>query len=390
MILFEEAEAILKDKMHQIGIEGIGLSESLGRITGQDIVSTIEMPPFDKSAMDGYAISAADGSARFRVVETIAAGSLPKKEIRRGDCAKIMTGGMMPHGADKVIKKEITEEDGGYMRITGQDSNKNVCLCGEDVKIGDLVLKKGVRIRPPEVGILASMGLSKIMVFKRPVVGIMATGSEIVEPGRHLKKGMIYNSNAYSLEAQAMQMNVLTKNMGLMLDDPDEIQSSIENMLRSCQVVILSGGVSAGDFDYVPGILKNLGFRFHFRKVAIQPGKPVVFATREDKVVFGVPGNPVSTFVIFEIFIKPYLYGMMGHTYKPVLIQGVLKDDIVRKKSTRTAFFPVFYSQGEVKILSYHGSAHINSLGGSNGLVRVARGTKRIPAGSRVDVRSIS
>lgn len=390
MILYEEAETLLKDEVHQMGIEEIRLSESLGRITGKAIVSTIEMPPFDKSAMDGYAVNSTDRSERLRVIETIPAGNIPKKRIQKGECAKIMTGGMMPQGADKVVMREITEEAKGYMRIVGQDSNINVCFRGEDVHIGDMLLPKGTKIRPAEVGIIASLGLSRIKVFKRPIVGFMATGSELAEPGQPLEKGMIFNSNTHSLEAQALQMNVLTKNSGIVPDDPSEIQSRLENLLHSCRVVILSGGVSAGDFDYVPGILTNLGFKLHFHKVAVKPGKPIVFAARGDSVVFGAPGNPVSTFVIFEIFIKPYLFRMMGHAYKPVLIQGVLKSDIIRKKSSRTAFVPSFYAEGEVEILPYHGSAHIHSLGRANGLVRIDRGTKRIPAGSQVNVRSIS
>ena len=154
-------------------------------------------------------------------------------------------------------------------------------------------------------------------------------------------------------------------------------------------MVIFSGGVSEGDYDFVPGILKNSGFELHFDKVAVKPGKPTVFATRKHDIVFGAPGNPVSTFVIFEIFIKPFLYRMMGHEFKPVYKQGILKNDLSRKRANRSAFIPVLYKSGEVKPLPYHGSAHIFALNRADGLVCIPKGIEKIPAGSTVNVRSI-
>ncbi|MCP4157018.1 MAG: molybdopterin molybdotransferase MoeA, partial [bacterium] len=184
MIPIEEAEKILNRVAFRTGTEEVPLMESLGRILGQDVVSGIYMPPFNKSAMDGYAISSQDDSAKFEVVEVIAAGSVPVKKINKGQCAKIMTGAMVPEGADRVVKIEITSETDGFMRITGEDENLNVCLMGEDVKPGDVILKAGHLIRPPELGVIASMGLDSVIVNKKAKVGIVTTGSEIVTPGR--------------------------------------------------------------------------------------------------------------------------------------------------------------------------------------------------------------
>ena len=300
-----------------------------------------------------------------------------------------MTGGAVPKGANRVVKREVTVEENGYIRIVDEDPNRNICLRGEDVKSGDVVLKKGVRIRAPEIGVLASIGLSVLKVYRRPVVSILSTGSELVEPGNHLAMGQIYNSNSYSLAAQVGKMGAVANPAGILPDSITDIKATLKNVLKSSDLVMLSGGVSMGDFDYVPGILNDLGFTLHFEKVAIKPGKPTVFATRKQDVVFGIPGNPVSTFVVFEIFIKPFLYRMMGHDYKPEFIQVVLKSDIRRKRAARTSFVPVHRAGGQAEPLPYHGSAHFHALSKANGLICIPRGVTEILGGSRIDVRPI-
>jgi len=389
MILVEEAIKILRKVPAKPEIEEVSISLALNRILGQDIVSKIDMPPFNKSAMDGYAFHSSDSSDEFQIVEVISAGIVPTKKIQKGQCVKIMTGGIVPSGANRVIKKEVTVEEEGFMRIVGEDKNFNICYQGEDVKIGDVVMKKGVIIRPQEIGVIASMGMASLKVYKRPEVGIIATGSELVEPGNPLQQGQIYNSNAFSLAAQVIQSGTLVKSRETVLDTKKEIRRAIEKSLDACDMVIISGGVSAGEFDYVPNILKELGVQLHFEKIAIIPGKPTVFGTRGENIVFGVPGNPVSSFVIFEIFIKPFLFKMMGHNFHPKTIKGVMKEKFHRQKIERSAYIPIRYQEGFVELLTYHGSAHINALSQANGLISVARGVKEIPAGSTVNVRPI-
>lgn len=389
MITIEEAQKILSAVYVKPAVEKESIHQALNRILAQDVESVIDMPPFDKSAMDGYAVNSEDNSMRFQVIEIISAGIIPAKKIKKGQCAKIMTGGMVPQGADRVVKKEVTVEEDGYMRIVDEDSNRNICLQGEDVKVGDVVLKKGIRIRAPEVGVLASMGFSVLKAYKRPVVGILSTGSELVEPGKHLTFGKIFNSNSYSLAAQVSRMGAVANPAGIVSDSVAEITSTLENLILSSDLVMLSGGISMGDFDYVPGILNDLGFTLHFEKVAIKPGKPTVFATRKKDVVFGLPGNPVSTFVVFEIFIKPFLYRMMGHDHQPEFISAVLKTDIKRKRTVRTSFIPVHYAGGQAEPLPYHGSAHIQALTKANGLICIPREVAEILSGRRIDVRRI-
>jgi molybdopterin molybdotransferase len=389
MILVEEAIQILDQTPVEPKTEEVDLSKALFRILAQDVVSKIDMPPFNKSAMDGYAIRSNDPSPQLQIVDTIPAGTVPKRRIQEGQCAKIMTGGMVPEGADRVIKKELTIEKNGFMEITGEEKNQNICFQAEDIKIGDVVLRKGTLIRPAEVGILASMGLARLAVYKKPQVGIMTTGSELVKPGHPIKAGQIYDSNLYSLAAQVTQTGASLSMSGIVVDTRDKIYEAIEELLNTCDLVLISGGVSAGDFDYVPIILKKLGVRLFFEKVAIKPGKPTVYGTWNKKIVFGIPGNPVSTFVVFEIFIKPLLHRMMGFDFHPIELQGILSETYSRRKTTRSVYIPVHYRKGAVEQLNYHGSAHIRALGQANGLINIPRGIKEIPSGSTVNVRLI-
>ena len=232
MIPVEEAEKILNKITYRPETEEVALMDSLDRVLGQNIFSAINMPPFDKSAMDGYAVASNDDSKKFEIVEVIAAGNVPQKAVGKGQCSKIMTGAMLPPGADRVIKKEVTEEKDGCMVLTGDDRNLNICYLGEDVRPGDVVLKKGHLIRPPEVGIIASMGLSSFQVYKKPRVGIITTGSEIVSPGQRLRKGQIYNSNAYSISAQAIQTGAEVTFAGIVKDDKTCIKEKISNLLN--------------------------------------------------------------------------------------------------------------------------------------------------------------
>ncbi len=389
MITMEKASKILESMKTYPEVEEIPLEKALHRILAEDIISSIDMPPFPKSAMDGYALRSDDNSERFQIVEVIPAGYVPHRALSKGQCAKIMTGGMLPEGADRVIIKEVTSEADGYMTIIGQDNNQNICFQGEDISVGDLVLTKGSRLRPQEIAVAASMGLTKIKVFRQPEVGIITTGSEIIQTGQELKKGQIYDSNTFSLSAQVIQAGALVKSRQTAVDNPQEIRYWIKKLLEICDIVLISGGVSVGDFDYVPPVLKELGVKLHFEKIAVKPGKPTVFGTRGRTFVFGVPGNPVSTFVIFELFIKPLLLRMMGHEWQPLVIKGTMSQEIQRKRSERSAYYPVVYKDGQVYPIPYHGSAHIHALTKANGLICLPRGQEKIATGSTVYVRQI-
>lgn len=387
MIPVQQAFEILRDHVPSTIVEEVAVREALGRVLAEDIDSPIAMPPFDKSAMDGFAVRADDTSERFEIVETIAAGAVPQKEIGTGQCARIMTGAMLPRGADKVVIVEVTEEQDGFMTVAKQEPSRNICYLGEDIQIGDRVLDTGSHLGPAEIGVLASMGRATAKVFRRPVVGILTTGSEIVEPGNALDEGQIYNSNAYSIGSQVAAMGCKPIYRGIAVDEPELIARDLAALFDAVDVVVISGGVSMGTFDYVPKILDQLGGVILFSKVAVKPGKPTVFGTRGRKVFFGLPGNPVSTFVIFEVFVKPFLYRMMGHEFQPLFMRGEMKTAYRRKKAGRTAFIPVSYRGGVIEPAIYHGSAHLHALTKANGLLEVPAGVNEIPEGSVVNVR---
>jgi molybdopterin molybdotransferase len=387
MIPVQEAYDILRGNVPPAIVEEAELRDALGRVLAEDIDSAIAMPPFDKSAMDGFAVRGDDESERFEIVETIAAGAVPQKEIGPGQCARIMTGAMLPRGADKVVMVEHTEEKDGFMTVARQDSPRNICYLGEDIQIGDRVLDAGMKLGPAEIGVLASMGRASAKVYRRPVVGMLTTGSEIVEPGHRLLEGQIYNSNAYSIGAQVEAMGCKPIYRGIAVDEPELIAKDLAALFDAVDVVVISGGVSMGTFDYVPEILEELGGKIHFSKVAVKPGKPTVFGTRGRKVFFGLPGNPVSTFVIFEVFVKRFLYRMMGHQFQPLFMRGEMKTAFRRKKAKRTAFIPVSYKDGMVEPVSYHGSAHLHALTRADGILEVPAGVNEISEGSVVYVR---
>jgi len=300
-----------------------------------------------------------------------------------------MTGAMLPAGADRVVRRECTREANGSMQITAEDRNRNVRKKGEDLQAGELALEKGSALQAAQIALLASLGLAEVPVARPPRIGILTTGSELAEPGTALGPGQIYNSNSYSLAAQVCALGAEPLLLGSIADNAEKTAEAIASSLQKCEILILSGGVSAGDFDYVPAAMTRTGFTLHFEKIAVQPGMPTVFASRGEKAAFGLPGNPVSTFVIFEIFIKPLLLRLMGHAYRPLIMPAVLTAAYGRSQGARTAFVPVACREGLAALVTYHGSAHLHSLSRANALLRVPAGQLSIPAGSTVDVRFI-
>jgi molybdopterin molybdotransferase len=388
LIGVEEAEKIIAAFPAAVRIENVPLLAARNRILAADIHAPFDMPEFDKSAMDGYAMISGDPSPAFTVVETIAAGTPPRLAVTPGHCAKIMTGAMLPPGADRVVKRECTSEENGVMKLIAEDKNLNIRRQGEDLQSGQTVLEKGTLLQAAQIALLASLGLDKVATARPPRVGIITTGSELVEPGNPLGPGQIYNSNYYSLAAQLSTLGAGPLALGRVADNARATVDAITSCLDKCEVLILSGGVSAGDYDYVPASMRQAGLTLHFEKISVQPGMPTVFGSRGEKIVFGLPGNPVSTFVIFEIFIKPLILRLMGHAFHPLFLPARLTGDYNRSNGARTSFVPVRYFQGQATVLDYHGSAHLHSLSLANALLRVPAGQLSIPAGSTIDVRS--
>jgi molybdopterin molybdotransferase len=389
MIHPDTAQDIIKTCItHEPEAEKILLERSLGRILAYTVCSPLDSPPFDKSAMDGYAVSAADNSPSYKILETIAAGDKPTMTVSAGECCKIMTGAMMPAGADKVIRVEYTEERDGFMVPVREEPQHNVIKKAENLRAGDPVLSPRA-LKAQDIGILASLGLDRVDVAVPPLVGIITTGSELRNPGEKLGSGEIYNSNGPQLCSQVVSAHCPFKYYGVVEDDPASLSGIVKRASEECNVIILSGGVSMGEFDFVPEALTDNSFRIDFHMVAVKPGKPTLFARKGEQYAFGLPGNPVSTFIIFEVFVKTLLYRMMGIKNEPAYIKAILAEEIKRRDSERVEFRPVRMEGNRVYPLPYYGSSHLNALASAAGLIRIEQDVNFLEKGTGVDVRQI-
>ena len=391
MIELDRALEIVRGVPVRVRTETIPLGEALHRVLAADVRSLIDSPPFDKSAMDGFAVGGSDDSQELRIVDTIAAGTVPTRDLGSGECARIMTGAMLPPGASRVIRREFVQESAGSIRVLTPEMGDNVIRKGASLAAGSTVLRPKI-ITPQDVGALAASGIHQLTAALPPRTIVLCTGPEVLPAGTALGPGQIYDSNGPQLHAQLASMRCPASVVTGVEDRPGPLGEAIETALGSCDLLLLTGGVSAGNFDYVPDCLRELGAEILVHGVAVKPGKPTLFARfarRGEQHVFGLPGNPVSTFVIFELFVKPFLYRSMGIDWSPVLYRGALARPIRRAQADRTEFLPVRIRQGLVEAVPYHGSAHLNALADADGLLRIEVGVQEIPEGTQVDVRPL-
>lgn len=391
MITFEEALAIVNSVQVLPEAEKALLNEAVGRILAEDVFSDIEMPPFNKAAVDGYACRRAELPGPFELLEVVPAGVLPRFPVNNGQCSKIMTGAMIPEGADTMIMVEHTSilPDGRILFLKEKTSS-NIAWKAEDVKQGQLVLKKGTLLKPHHIAILAAVGCVAPSVFRRPVIGIISTGDELVEPWQKPVGGQIRNSNAHQLMAQAASIGLPVEYIGIAADTPDGTRKMITEGFERSDILLLTGGVSMGDYDFVPAVMQELGVKILFKSIAVQPGRPTVFGMKANKFLFGLPGNPVSSFVQFELLVKQLAYRFMGNSYKPQTIKLPMANDYMRRKAERKSFMPVrITGEGKIEPLDYHGSAHIHAYEGADGIMSIEIGETKIAAGELRDVRSL-
>ncbi len=391
MLTFEKALEIVLDSARVIGTERVALAGVVNRVLAEDVRSDTDIPPFNKSAMDGFACRREDLGNKLKVVETIAAGKQPEKSIGASECSKIMTGAVVPQGADCVIMVEFTENvSENVIRFIGKETADNICAQGEDIRAGGIVLEKGTIVRPKHIATLASVGCANPIVYVRPRVGVIATGSELVEPSQVLSGYQIRDSNSFQLCAQVETVGAVTKNYGIASDTKEAIDVAVKKAMGENDVVLVCGGVSVGEFDFVPQVLRENGVKLLFEKIAIKPGKPTVFGMRGQMYCFGVPGNPVSGFVIFEVLIKPFLYKLMGHNFQARGVKLPLATTVTQKKAGSPSWIPVAITkEGKVAPVEYHGSAHFGALCSADGLICLAKGPCELQEGTLVSVRCI-
>jgi molybdopterin molybdotransferase len=347
----------------------VPLSAAVGKVLREDCASDLDMPPFDKAMMDGYAVRS-DDPGPLQVIEEIPAGRLPRKKVRPGTCSKIMTGAPVPPGADAVQQVEKTARQGDLVTLASPvRAGQNIAPRATDLGAGQVVLWTGHRIRPADIGALAAIGKTRLRAARGPRCAVVATGDELVPPSRKPGPGQIRNSNTASISAQVEALGLECADLGIVPDDTKQIRAAIRKGLRR-DLLILSGGVSAGSWDLVIPALRAEGIELKMHQVLIKPGRPFCFAPR----VFGLPGNPVSSFVIFEVFVRPYLGKLMGANLARPRVRARLQSEI-RPNIDRVHFLPAQVSYdgaGYVaRTVPWQGSADLFALTKANGFVVV-------------------
>jgi molybdopterin molybdotransferase len=374
--------------------EHIPLGSSMGRVLAENVYADREVPPFNRVAMDGFACKRADLALSLDIIETVSAGHMPKKSVESGKCSKVMTGCILPDGADMVVMVELSKIDSkGRVSFDHEDkrtNSTNVALKGEDSKKGDLFVEKGTLIEPKISGILAAVGAANPLVYKTPLVGIIITGDEVLEPDKTPLQHQIRNSNGIQLITQTVVAGGNPQYYGIIADDKKALNEIFSKAVKECDLILFSGGVSMGEFDFVPEILTNNGFKILFNKVASKPGRPTTFAVSKDKWCFGMPGNPVTSFVVFELMVREFIGKLTGLNKSPVELKLPLNHDLQVKKSERITWLPALLQpDGSIKTITYHGSGHLHALRDAFGLVKINPNDSFLKKGQFVDVRPI-
>jgi molybdopterin molybdotransferase len=399
MATVTEALKVILETVNTTSSEEVKLTEVLDRVLREDIYADFDIPQLDNSAMDGYAVKACDiqGASPaqpkiLEVIEDLRAGYLSAQQIKHGQAIRIMTGAPIPQGADSVVIVENTEREGkNKVKVFKQTTlGENIRRQGEDLRRGELVIVRGTLLNSAHIGLLASLGVSSLKVARKPKVAILATGDEVVDIEEILEPGKLRSSNTYTLYSQILKCGGIPKNLGIAHDKPEELQSKIKEGLN-CDIILTSGGVSVGDYDLVKFILVKMGTDIKFWKVAMKPGKPLAFGLIEGIPIFGLPGNPVSSMVSFEVFVRPMILKMLGQnedTRKEV--DAVLEEDIKKKKGLR--YFLRAKTRWEdgvylTRTTGPQGSGILKSMALANSLIILPEEEEEIKRGTRTTVR---
>jgi molybdopterin molybdotransferase len=382
-----DALDLVLSRVRQLAAETVPVAAAAGRVLAEPAVALVDLPPFDSSAMDGYAVRASEVPGQLRVVGHSAAGTPFNGALSAGEAVGISTGAEVPRGADSVVPVELVREEGELIEAGAVARGAHIRRRGGDVSSGELVAGAGVRLGAPEVGALAAVGLAEVACGRRPTVAVLATGSELRAPGELLAPGEIYESNSTLLSAQLESAGALGEVLPPVADDPPETRAALARGL-DFDVLVTSGGVSVGPHDLVRGLLAELGVDEVFWQVAVRPGKPVAFGVRGSTLVFGLPGNPVSSLVGFELFVRPALEALQGLADpRPRYLPGRLASSVRRNGGRDELVRARARVDGENVLLEPLGGQESHMIvrsASADALVLVERGEGELPAGAAV------
>jgi molybdenum cofactor synthesis domain-containing protein len=393
LIEHPEAVRLVLENTHRLPAESVQLVEARGLALAEDLKARFDSPPFDNSAVDGYALRSADAEAgrSFRVVDEAPAGRPAAKSVGEGEAIKIFTGGVIPEGSDAVVMVENTSGWGEEFELKkAATPAQNVRGSGEDVREGDVILRAGTEIGPPEIALAATQGYGELGVHRRPRVVVLSTGTELVEPGeRELEPGEIYDSNSFAVIAQAQEIGARARRISATSDDAQVLRNTLKEALETADVVVTSGGVSVGEKDLVKGTMLELGVEQVFWGVKFKPGKPLFFGVRDGASVFGLPGNPVSAMVCFELFVRPALAKMMGREERGRPRVQVYFEEEVRNHFGRMHAMRVSLEQTErgwlARSVGAQGSGLVSSLTKADALALIGPESEGVRAGETVE-----
>ena len=388
MISLAAARALIAEHISPLPVVAAPPAGAFGRVLRQDVLAREDLPGFDRSAMDGYAIAAGDDSEKFRVVAEIQPGAAPKAKIHRGECARIFTGAPIPAGAAQVLMQENVRVEGDFIVPLEKSRATHIRRRGEDARQGDLLLKSGTRLGAGELALLASLGVARPKISRPVQVAHFATGNELVAPGRKLKPGQIRDSNSPLVAAFIRQFGGEIVRQERVPDDFNLLLAKTRALKNSFDLLLLSGGASVGDYDFGKKLLAELGFQLHFTAVNLRPGKPLVFATRGKKAAFILPGNPVSHFVTLHVAVRLALGKFSDANVSWPLARIRLVESFEAKPGQRETFWParVEIRHGELaaRPLRWQSSGDVTALAGANALLQLPAGAKPPKAGKDV------
>lgn len=397
-----QAQRIVLDAATTLGCEKVGLLDALGRVLGEDIVAPRDNPPWNNSAMDGFAVRWQDirkeheitKPAELTIVEDVPAGQVATKSVGPGEAIRIMTGAPVPDGSDTVVRVEFTEPSDTSVRIfQPEPQGANIRPKGEDVKEGECIIPKGTQLRPAEIGMLAILAKSFVLVHQRPRVAILSTGDELADLDEKFDENKIVNSNSYGIAAAVQEAGGIPLLLGIAKDTPESLKEKISQGL-GCDILVLSGGVSMGDYDFTKVVFAELGADMHFWKLAIRPGQPLAFGKIQGKLAFGLPGNPVSSMVTFEQLVRLAVMKLGGcrHLERPV-VEAKFQEKFSKHPDRRHFLRGILEQQNgklTVRTTGPQGSGILTSMVKANGLIDIPEEVEKINPGDTVRVQVLS